>query len=171
MTAVSRELEPLFRKLTLLLYDTRVPMDVLEAQVMPYIANDVTFTDPWQTGSGRERYRLGLAGFHRMLRFDFKPTQVGVQLAGAESTGRAIVEGVMHLRQFAPLLTYPLRTIIIYDFRLDGAGAPAIFFHEELWSFGDMLAASPLVGKVYERVFRRLFSSAFLLASRLATRS
>lgn len=53
-----QELEPLFRQLTLLRYDTGVPMAVLDAEVMPYVADDVTFTDPWQTGGGRAQYRL-----------------------------------------------------------------------------------------------------------------
>ncbi len=163
-------LESRFREISHLLYDTNVPMDVLDAQVMPFIADDVTFVDPWQTGSGRERYRLGLAGFHRMMRFHLDPVQVSVQLAAGGDKGRAIVDGVMHLRQFAPLLTYPLRTILVYDFRLDAAGTPSIFFHEEMWSIGDMLAAVPFAGKLYERVFRKVFARGFLLASRLATR-
>jgi hypothetical protein len=163
------ELEPLFRKLSLLLYDTRVPMDVLEAEVMPYVAQDVTFVDPWQTGSGRERYRLGLAGFHRMLRFRFEVTQVGVQLSAGGEGGRAMVDGVMHLEQLAPLLTYPLRTMLVYAFRLDAAGTPAIYFHEEMWSLGDMLAAVPGAGRLYETLFRKLFCRGFLLASRLTT--
>jgi hypothetical protein len=163
------DLEALFRKLSLLLYDTRVPVEVLEAQVMPYIADDVVFTDPWQTGSGRENYRLGLAGFHRLLRFRLDPVQVSVQLNANGDQGRAMVDAVMHLELLAPLYTYPLRTILVYDFRLDASGTPQICSHEEMWSIADMLASVPAVGWGYRRIFRTLFCRGFLLASRLAT--
>ncbi|MBK7862202.1 MAG: nuclear transport factor 2 family protein [Archangiaceae bacterium] len=163
------DLDALFGRLTTLLYDTEVPMETLEAEVMPYIADDVKFTDPWQSESGREQYRAGLAGFHRMFRFHLDTYQVGVRLDPDGKTGRAIVDSVMHLKQLAPLLTYPLRTILVYDFRVEG-GRPLIYAHEEMWSFGDMLAAVPVVGPLYARGFRKLFARGFLLASRLATR-
>lgn len=164
------ELERLFEKLTALLYDTDVPMEVLEAEVMPYLGPDVTFVDPWQSGAGRESYRLGLAGFHAMFRFHFEVLQVGVRAPRGTQRGRAIVDGVMQLEQLSPLLVYPLRTIVTYGFDLGGSGRPVIHAHEEMWSFGDMLAAVPALGGFYSRVFRPAFSRGFLVASALASR-
>jgi len=164
------ELERLFERVTLLLYDTRVPMAELEAEVVPYLASEVTFTDPWQSGGGLASYRLGLEGFHRMFRFHFEVLQVGVRLSPT-GAGRAIVDGVMQLEQLAPLLTYPLRTICTYAFTLGESGRPLIHAHEEMWSLGDMLAAVPGLGRLYARGFRPLFCRGFLAASRLASRS
>lgn len=165
-----RQLEQRFTRLSALLYDTRVPPDVLDAEVAPYLADDITFSDPWQTGSGRAAYRLGLEGFHRLFRFRFEPAQVSVQLDPGERSGRAIADGVMQLEALAPLYTFPLRTMLVYRFSLDAAGEPRIHAHEEHWSVGDLLAALPLIGRPYARGFRRAFAHGFLLVSRLARR-
>lgn len=164
-----KALEARFKEVSLLLYDTSVRPERLEREVMPYIADDVLFVDPWQSEGGRQRYRVGLAGFHAMFRFHLSIRQVNVTLNEAEDGGSALVDGVMHLRQFAPLLTYPLRTILRYDFTLDG-DEPRIFFHEEMWSFGDMIEAVPWLGSWYRRVFRPGFSQGFLVASKFAAR-
>ena len=165
-----RKLEERFRKLSELLYDTRVPADVLHEEVMPFVAEDVVFVDPWQTGSGRETYQRGAAGFHCMLRFDLDITQVNIQLGEDRRRGRAIVDSVMNLRQFSWLYTYPLRTLLVYEFSLaepgaDGQPRPLIHKHEEMWSLGDMIEAVPGIGMFYARVFRPAFSKGFLAAS------
>jgi hypothetical protein len=174
--ALIRALEERFRRISELLYDTRVPAQVLEEEVVPFLAEDVTFTDPWQHGSGKETYRRGAAGFHCMLRFDFDITQLNVQLEEGQLRGRAIVDGVMQLRQFSWLYTYPLRTLLVYDFTLQPPGdsrglpRPLIHAHEEMWSLGDMIEAVPAVGWFYKSVFRRAFSYGFLAASELCRR-
>ncbi len=77
---------------------------------MPYLAPDVTFTDPWLTAHGRGRFRIGLRGFHCVIRFDFDIFQLAVTLNERGDGGRVIVDGVMNLRQLR-FYTYPLRTI------------------------------------------------------------
>jgi hypothetical protein len=169
-----RRLEERFRRMTGLLYDTSVPPQVLEEEVLPFIGEDITFTDPWQRGVGRENYRRGVAGFHCMFSFDFDIFQLNVQLEEGHRGGRAIVDGLMNLRQFSWLYTYPLRTILVYDFSLVGStvGAlkPVVHAHEEMWSLGDMIAAVPGVGRFYTKVFRKGFSQGFLAASALCRR-
>lgn len=173
--ATLQKLEARFRRLTELLYDTRVPAQVLEEEVLPFIAEDVTFIDPWQRGTGRENYRKGAAGFHCMFRFDFDIIQLHVQLEEGHQRGRAIVDGVMNLKQLSWLYTYPLRTILVYDFTLASRPAPGedvrplIHAHEEMWSFGDMIAAVPGVSWLYKH-FREGFSHGFLAASALCCR-
>jgi hypothetical protein len=46
---------------------------------------------------------------------------------------------------------------------------PLIHAHEEMWSFGDMIANVPGVSAVYE-VFRNTFSKGFLVASAVCGR-
>ncbi|MFL5358170.1 hypothetical protein [Archangium sp.] len=171
-----RQLEERFRWLTELLYDTRVPSHVLDEELLPYLAEHVRFTDPWQQGEGRETYRRGAAGFHCMFSFDFDIFQLNVQLEEGGTGGRAIVDGVMNLKQFSWLYTYPLRTILVYDFTLvssavsGGDVKPLVHAHEEMWSLGDMIAAVPGVGRLYTSVFRKGFSHGFLAASALCRR-
>ena len=146
---------------------------MLDEEVLPYLAPDVAFTDPWQHGVGRENYRLGLAGFHCMFHFDFEIHQLDVQLDRHHRKGRALVDGVMNLRQLSWLYTYPLRTFLVYDFTLADSGAerrPIIQAHEEMWSLGDMIEALPLAGWVYKNLFRKAFSQGFLAASALCSR-
>ncbi|HEX5753215.1 MAG TPA: hypothetical protein VFZ09_43850 [Archangium sp.] len=169
-----RRLEARFRRMTETLYDTSVPPQVLDDEVMPFIGEDITFKDPWQQGTGREIYRRGAAGFHCMFSFDFDIFQLNVQLEEGLRGGRAIVDGIMNLRQFSWLYTYPLRTILVYDFSLVGSTVeelkPVVHTHEEMWSLGDMIAAVPGVGRFYENVFRKGFSQGFLAASALCRR-
>jgi hypothetical protein len=173
--ALIRELEARFRHLTGLLYDTRVAPQRLEEEVLPHLAEEVTFKDPWQVASGRDRYAVGMKGFHAMFDFRFEFHQVCVSLDAPASSGRALVDGVMHLRQSSRVFTYPLRTILRYDFTLappaEGT-APRlrITAHEEMWSLGDMIEALPLVGRIYAGAFRPAFARGFLAASRLASR-
>jgi hypothetical protein len=173
--ALIRELEAKFHHLTDLLYDTRVPPLRLEEEVLPHLAAGVTFKDPWQVAAGRDRYAVGMKGFHAMFDFRFEFHQVCVSLDAQAAGGRALVDGVMHLRQSSRILTYPLRTILRYDFTLvslDGATAPLlqVIAHEEMWSLGDMIEALPLVGRIYAGAFRPAFARGFLVASRLASR-
>jgi hypothetical protein len=171
--ALIQDLEERFRRMTELLYDTRVPAQMLDEEVVPFMAEDVTFTDPWQRGAGLETYRRGAAGFHCMFSFDFDIYQLNVQLEEGNQKGRAIVDGVMNLRQLSWLYTYPLRTILVYDFTLQRSGGevrPLVHAHEEMWSLGDMIAAVPLVGWVYTKLFRKGFSHGFLAASALCRR-
>jgi hypothetical protein len=169
-------LEERFRRMTELLYDTRVPAHVLEKEVVPFLTEDVTFIDPWQQGAGRETYRRGAAGFHCMFSFDFDIYQLNVQLEQGHQKGRAIVDGVMNLKQLSWLYTYPLRTILVYDFILPspavsgGEVRPLVYAHEEMWSLGDMIAAIPLAGWVYKNLFRKGFTHGFLAASALCRR-
>jgi hypothetical protein len=56
------QLERQFTTITQLLYTTSVPGAVLERQVLPYIANDIVFKDPWQEGGSKQLYRIGMKG-------------------------------------------------------------------------------------------------------------
>ncbi len=169
-----RKLEERFRQLSLLLYDTSVDPARADVEVAPLLDDEVRFTDPWQEASGRAKYRLGLAGFHALFRFTLQIAQVSVQLAEDGAGGRAIVDGVMNLQPLGPRFTYPLRTILVYDFALSGGGAQpriSIRTHEEMWSIADMIAALPAVGWFYRRIFRPGFSRGFLAASWLGARA
>jgi hypothetical protein len=171
MSTIESELAATFGHLSERLYDTGVPMSVLDGEVTPYLDANVTFTDPWQHGTGIDRYRLGLAGFHSMFRFTLELKQVNVAVDAERATGRAIVDAVMHLKPIAFLPSYPLRTILTYTFRLvpeDQAHPFRITAHEEMWSLADMLAAVPGLRTLYGKVFRRGFTYAFLGASRLS---
>lgn len=174
--ALVGRLEERFRHITELLYDTSIPSHRLDEEVLPFVDQDICFTDPWQQACGREAYRRGAAGFHCMFHFDFVIRQLHVRLEDplldeTARKGRALVDGVMRLRQLGWLYTFPLRTFLVYEFVLTAPGSDApeppfvIHSHEELWSFGDMLAAVPLLGWGYRRLFRPGFSRAFLAAS------
>jgi hypothetical protein len=170
--ALISDLEERFRRLSLSLYDTSLPAGQVDQEIGPLLAERVRFTDPWQEAAGRAKYRLGLAGFHAMFRFKLEVTQVGVHLAEDGQRGRALVDGVMNLQPLGDWFTYPLRTILAYDFTLDGGGAaPGVLIHahEEMWSLADMIAAVPGAGWFYRRVFRPGFSWGFLAASWFST--
>lgn len=160
-------LEARFRRLSTLLYDTSVPPAQLDAEVLPFLADDVRFTDPWQEEQGLVRYRLGAAGFHTMFSFTLDITQVSVQRQ--PGGGRAIVDGVMQLTPVRWLPAFPLRTILVFGFTLEGE-TPLIHTHEEMWSVADLIAATPALGPVYRKLFRPAFAQAFLAASRVACR-
>jgi hypothetical protein len=166
------DLEVRFRELTLLMYDTKVALPVLEERVSPHLAEDVEFVDPWLRARGDRRFMIGLRGFHCVIRFDFTIFQIGVHLDEDGGTGRTLVDGVMNLMQLG-FWTYPLRTVLVYDFRLTGEEENLqITRLTEMWSFGDMIAAAPfLVGRFYDRVFRPLsgefFTAAFWLGCAL----
>jgi ketosteroid isomerase-like protein len=174
-TRLIAKLQDRFRAISALLYDTSIDTLRVDAEMAPLLADDVTFTDPWQTGTGKANYRLGAAGFHAMFKFELDIHQVGVQLSDDGATGRAIVEGVMKLRPLGKLFMYPLRTILIYDFAVTDAQAAVpgvqIRAHEEMWSIADMITALPLTGWVYRHAFRPAFSRGFLAASWLTARA
>jgi hypothetical protein len=170
------KLEERFRRISELLYDTEVAPSVVDEEIRPYLAESVSFTDPWQQASGREKYRLGAAGFHAMFKFHFEFFQLHVDLDAANTRGRALVDGIMHLKMLSPLYTFPLRTMLVYEFELTNAAAPggpefSIRSHEEMWSVGDLLASLPAAGWLYRRLFRRAFSYGFLAASYLSCRA
>lgn len=56
------QLERQFHTITQLLYTTNVPGALLDRQVLPYIADDVIFKDPWQEGGNKQLYRIGMKG-------------------------------------------------------------------------------------------------------------
>eukprot|EP01119_Soliformovum_irregulare_P006030 TRINITY_DN17783_c0_g1_i1.p1 TRINITY_DN17783_c0_g1~~TRINITY_DN17783_c0_g1_i1.p1 ORF type:complete len:230 (+),score=55.23 TRINITY_DN17783_c0_g1_i1:71-760(+) len=154
-----------------LMYNTDVPLTALDKEVMPYIDENAGFKDPWQEGRGKAGYREGLRGFHCQFYFDCDLFQNHVALNEDMTMGRAIFDGVMNIRSLSWLFTYPLRCIIVLHFNIrkinsDGTVDFRIRDHEEMWSFGDMIEAMPLIGKVYKYGFRRLFSRAFVLACR-----
>ncbi len=167
-----RVLEHRFRELTLMLYDTSVAPSRVDEVIAGLVTEGVRFVDPWQTAAGRDKYRLGAAGFHSMFRFDFEIHQASVELSPDGRTGRALVDGVMHLR-YVPFYPYPLRTILVYRFTLDAPNDPSrlqIDFHEEMWSLADMIAAVPGFGWIYSKLFRPAFSVGFLAASWVSSR-
>ncbi len=51
-----------FCEINELLYTTSVPCDELERKVLPYIADDVIFKDPWQEGGDKQMYTIGMKG-------------------------------------------------------------------------------------------------------------
>ena len=79
-----------------------------------------------------------------------------------EKNGRALVDATMHLRSI-PGYAYPLRTMLVYRFRLDAAGKLCITEIEEIWALGDLLENAPLgIGALYDRVFRPVSGALFL---------
>lgn len=172
-TAWIPHLEQRFRHLSQILYDTDVDPAVVDAEVTPLLDANVRFTDPWQQASGREKYRLGMAGFHAMFRFKLRIHQVSVHLAADKQTARILVDGVMDLQPFGPRWTYPLRTMLVYDVVLTATALRVpdirITAHEEMWSLGDMLAAAQMTGHFYSHVFRPAFSRALRSAAELDT--
>uniref|UniRef100_A0A914V033 Uncharacterized protein n=1 Tax=Plectus sambesii TaxID=2011161 RepID=A0A914V033_9BILA len=166
-------LEKQFATITQLLYTTSVPNSELEEKVLPYIADDVIFKDPWQEGGDKKMYSIGMKGFHNMFCFNFEMFQLGVKLNHDGVTGRCIVDGVMNLEQFSWIYTFPLRSIFVYDFRLlddQSADKPQfeIFRHEEMWSYAEMIEGIPAVGWVYRNMFRPAFGHLFVGASYLS---
>lgn len=166
-----------FRRISEVLYDTSLPSPEVDAEIRPFLDEKVTFLDPWQHEMGVEKYRLGLAGFHTLFRFHFELHQIGVQLDEKGKRGRAFVEGVMHLKQFERVFTFPLRTILVYHFLVTDPGKAGrepkflIQRHEEMWSFADLIAGVPGIGWIYTKLFRRGFAYAFLGASWLSARA
>ena len=142
------ELEDHFKEITLLLYDTDVPLSTMRDKVYGYISPNITFTDPWQTITGLPMYTNAAAGFHCGIFFDFDIYQLNVQMI-TNKKGRCIVDGTMNLNQLRGMLripyTYPLRTLLVYDFVLTDDGTSfMITDHEEMWSFADLISNLPL---------------------------
>lgn len=162
-----------FTRLTHLLYDTQVPLDVLEREVIPLLSPDIEFLDPWVHIRGRDVFRAGLRGFHCVIDFDFDIRQVAVQRDFGGERARVIVDGTMHLRQLQ-VYTYPLRTTLVFDARLaDDARSFEIERLDEMWSLGDLFANVPVAGGLYDagrRAWGRFFTGAFRLGCAIATR-
>jgi hypothetical protein len=132
------QLEREFSAIVQLLYTTSVPNPVLEQQVLPYISKNIIFKDPLQEVNGKELYRISMKGFHNMFHFTFDTFQLNVKLNDDGKTGRCIVDGIMNFKQFSWIYTYPLRSILIFEFRLlnnQTIDEPQfeIFRHEEMW--------------------------------------
>ncbi|CAF1535562.1 unnamed protein product [Adineta steineri] len=166
-TKLISQLERQFTTITQLLYTTSVPGALLDRQLLPYIADDIIFKDPWQEGGNKQLYRIGMKGFHNMFHFTFDTFQLNVKLNDDGITGRCIVDGIMNLQQFSWIYTYPLRSIFVYEFRLinsQNIDEPQfeIFRHEEMWSFADMIDGIPGVGWLYKNLFRRGFGYFFV---------
>ncbi|CAF1243205.1 unnamed protein product [Adineta steineri] len=166
-TKLISQLERQFTTITQLLYTTSVPGALLDRQVLPYIADDIIFKDPWQEGGNKQLYRIGMKGFHNMFHFTFDTFQLNVKLNDDGITGRCIVDGIMNLQQFSWIYTYPLRSIFVYEFRLinsQNIDEPQfeIFRHEQMWSFADMIDGIPGVGWLYKNLFRRGFGYFFV---------
>lgn len=167
------ELERRFAELTHLMYDTRVSPERLEERVHPYLSPDIEFVDPWVHTRGGPVFRAGLRGFHCLFRFDFDLFQLHVQMNERGDGGRVLADGVMNLRQLV-VYTYPLRTLLVYDFALTEGGASFVITRqEEMWSLGDMLQNLPFVGPIYDlgrRAWGSFFGVAFGAACAVKTR-
>ncbi|CAF4775921.1 unnamed protein product [Rotaria sp. Silwood1] len=61
-TKLMSQLEEQFSNITRLLYTTSVSSVELDRRVLPYIADDVIFKDPWQEGGNKQLYRIGMKG-------------------------------------------------------------------------------------------------------------
>jgi len=172
-TEMISKLERQFGVINQLLYTTNVPNAELEHKVLPYIADDVVFKDPWQEGGDKKMYSVGMKGFHNMLHFDFDTYQLGVKLNDDGTAGRCMIDGVMNLKQFSWIYTFPLRTIVVYDFRMLSSYREEeprfeIFHHEEMWSYTELIDGIPGVGWVYKNMFRPAFGHLFFGASYLS---
>ncbi|WP_437276140.1 hypothetical protein WME90_33515 [Sorangium sp. So ce375] len=167
------DLEDRFRRLSHLMYDTRVPIATLEKEVYPYLARGIEFVNPWRRVRGIETYQVGLSGVRGGCRFDLDVSQLNVRLFELRDAGRALVDSTLYLRPF-PRCTYPVRVILTYDFdMIDGGESFEITRHEEMWRIGDILRSAPLLGRSYD-VFRScsgyLFTGALLLSRAVAVR-
>lgn len=164
------QLDARFRELTLLMYDTSVPIPILKERVHPHLAPDIEFIDGILTATGAAKFKTGLSGFHCVFFFDFDIFQSSVKLSADGSSGRAMVDGVMNLRT-VPGYTYPLRTILVYDFvLLDGGTRFQITRQEEMWSYGDLLENAPLIGRLFQagrRIAGYFFTGFFWLGATL----
>jgi len=169
-----REIEDRFTQLTLLMYDTSVPRRVLEEQVYPHLGPTIEFVDPWILARGRRKFITGLRGFHCAIRFTFDIFQINVQMNEQGNGGRVLVDGVMNLNQLV-IYTYPLRTILAYDFTMTKGGESfQITRLEEMWSYADMIQNVPLLGKLYNAsrvVGGYFFTGLFWLACAVRERS
>lgn len=157
------KLDEQFRALTLLMYDTSVEIPVLEERVYPYLAPNIEFIDGILTATSAAKFRVGLRGFHCVFWFDFDIFQSSVKLNARGDGGRAMVDGIMNLRS-VPHYTYPLRTILVYDFTLSADGQSfQITRLEEMWSYADLLENAPLIGRLFRasRVVAGYFFTGF----------
>ncbi|KAG2379254.1 hypothetical protein C9374_007393 [Naegleria lovaniensis] len=145
------DLEKQFTTLTHLLYDTKVKEKDLEEHTYSLFHEDITFTDPWQTITGKQPFITQLKGFHAAIFFDFKIEQIAVQMSENEQGGRVLIDGWMNLNQFRWITgTYPLRTILVYDFVMTGDGSKFLITDlEEMWSLADMIEQAPFIGWFY----------------------
>ncbi|CAF1301735.1 unnamed protein product [Adineta steineri] len=167
------QLEREFSHIVQLLYTTNVPNALLEREVLPYIAKNILFKDPCQEANGKELYRVGMKGFHNLFHFTFDTLQLNIKLNDDGKTGRCIVDGIMNVKQFSWIYTYPLRSILIFEFRLlnnQSIDEPQfeIFRHEEMWSFSDMIDGIPGIGWFYKNIFRWGFGYLFVGISALS---
>eukprot|EP00026_Physarum_polycephalum_P017471 Phypoly_transcript_18708.p1 GENE.Phypoly_transcript_18708~~Phypoly_transcript_18708.p1 ORF type:complete len:237 (+),score=27.22 Phypoly_transcript_18708:51-713(+) len=196
---ISQRLAAKITEISNTLYSTDVTPKDMEP-LHHYFSKDIFFKDPWQQGGGIDKYTAGMNAFHSMLNFDFTDFQAAVTLEEKKRgknyiEGRAMIDGVMHLRQFSWIYTYPLRTILVYKLRvfLDESGNIQvskkddinfqIYFHEEMWSFGgiqyfhmlqrsfdfaDMIQNLPSFLSIPYSIFRTTFAYGFLAVGKVA---
>lgn len=132
------QLEREFATIVQLLYTSSVSGSALERQVLPYCAKSILFKDPFVESNGKELYRLNLKGFHNLFRSTYDTFQLNIKLNDDGRTGRCIVDGTFNFKQFSWIYTYPLRAILVFEFRLlsnPTVDEPQfeIFRHEEMW--------------------------------------
>ena len=60
---LKEEVEETIQYLTTILYDTSFEPKALEEEVVPFLAEDVVFKDPWQEGGGIQKYTLGVRAY------------------------------------------------------------------------------------------------------------
>ncbi|UJR30772.1 hypothetical protein I4U23_018292 [Adineta vaga] len=154
------QLEHEFATLTQFLYTTDVSSAVLEREVLPYIAKNIFFKDPCQEINGKELYAFSIKGFHHMFHLTFDKFQLNIKLNDDGKTGRCIIDGIANFKQFSWIYTYPLRLIVVFEFRLlnnQSINEPQfeIYRHEEMWSLADLIDAIPGIGWFYKNIFRR----------------
>lgn len=167
------DLEDRFRRLSLLIYDTSVPVATLEKEVYPYLAPGIEFVNPWRRVRGVETYQVDLSGARGGARFDLDISQLSVRLCERRDAGRALVDSTLYLR-LLPRCAYAVRMILTYEFdMIDGGDTFKVTRHEESWRIGDILRNAPLLGRSYD-VFRScsgyLFTGAVLLSRALSGR-
>jgi len=155
------------------MYDTSVSLSELQEQVYPYLSKDIRFVDPFIRARGRNKFQVGLRGFHCAFLFDFRIDELRATLNERGDGGRVIVDGVMNLRSLR-VYSYPLRTILVYEFVLTQGGCSLeITSQEEMWSVGDLAQNAPVLGPLYDGwrfLSGYFFTAMFWLSCALATR-
>jgi hypothetical protein len=156
-----KDIEKHFRDYTLCMYDTWKSFEDMDLH-MKNVHEDIIFKDPWQNIYGIRNYKNAARGFHSSIYFDFDILQCNVSMNEKQDRGRCIIDGTMNLKQLQ-FYSYPLRTLLVYDFVMINDGTEVLLtFHEEMWSFGDMIENLPLgIGTLYNG-FRYLMGQCVL---------
>lgn len=67
--------------------------------MLPHVAPDIEFWDPWVHVRGKSIFRTGLRGFHCAIRFDVEILQLDVRVNERGDGGRVLVDGREALRR------------------------------------------------------------------------